>query len=245
MKNKSKIFLELFILAVLVFIALFAASFLFVKKQSLSTTETYNESDGSRILREYKQGKLVSETQYDSDGTIYSTEEIEYDANGNQILLNVKFESEELNYGFKRKSEYDADNRLLTSSQYNLEGQLEQQTDYNYTGQGYVYTITEYDSKEQITNKIKHYSQNQSDTILETMAYNIDSSLSYHEKWHEVCSAVSEKTQYKTDSSIDWRLIHTYDSDCNKVRQSWYHSMTGLTKVTNYDAQGNYIDTTD
>lgn len=237
MENNNRLFLELLILSILTILVALFVGFIIYDGQKL-TTETHTRFDGGKTYSTYKKNKLISEISYDTNGELYSKDEYEYDNRGNRILSKHYYVLEDIQYSYTWESKYDVEDKLMTHSQYNHQGELEQQDSYHYTEQGYTRLYVEYDNEQRIIRQEKYSNTNGIENIIEAISFNPDGSVSSIE---DSCG-VSEKTLYKDDSSIDWYMKYTYDKDCNKVRQQWYHSLTDLTKITRYNLKGDITD---
>lgn len=189
-----------------------------------------------------KNGKLIENSRFENDGSLYQKSKNELDKNG-KLIKGIRFNS---TGGIKEKWNYiyDKNENLTEVKYYSAEGELTNIQQNVYDKKGNKIEMLRTNLKRNTVWK-DTYVYNGANKKVEQLNYKPDGSLkgrrtyNYNEKGNKF-----EELYYKPDGTI-MKFVSEYDEMDNLIIQNWFNEQGEQTHQTSfeyiYDKNGNWI----
>ncbi len=191
-----------------------------IKSMTVSESENLRDADGgisyntSKYYTYDRDGNLLTETFYGSDGNEIYRHEYTYDDNGNMVT------SIEDNDSYRYEYAFDDNGNVLTCTKYNDDGSTYSQTEYTYDDNSNILTET--------TN------YNREDSRFEQIKYTYDSegNMISKSRTFDAADPDSEEYTYDSDGKLQTRIY--FESDGIDRYEYAYDSKGNLLTETDY-----------
>jgi hypothetical protein len=227
------------------------------ENERMNTTQCYTYDTEGRILSEYQynsegtlswkyeyqydvQGNVLQKTETNAKGETVSKHEYTYDDRGNQIRM-LQYDRNGL--AVRQENAYDANNRECSVMYYGAAGRLDRGYEYIYSAAGEKLTAVAYEEGGSTTRYTYQYDH--SGRVIQNMAYSEDGILKSTTQFdYDTNGNNTAEIAYGANNVLMHKSEYAYDAHGNQTMEAHYNGTQLFSKQERmYDEQGNLLET--